>query len=163
MSSIHSLLTIAAIFLFSLISLRFNSVALQNMQLEIENKVYLTAFSLGDDLLEEIKQRAFDEETIVFRAINPDELTLPADLGPDVGENSYVDFDDIDDYKGYSKQVSLPHAEGFTVQSNLYYVDKDGYQLSGEQTFYKKAEVTVSSEYLRFPVKLSFIFTLHSK
>ena len=133
------------------------------MQLEIENKVYLTAFSLGDDLLEEIKQRAFDEETIMFSSINLDELTLPSDLGPDIGETLYIDFDDIDDYKGYIKQVSLPHAEGFSIQSNLYYVQEDTYQISNTQTFYKKAEVTVSSKYLRYPVILSFIFTLHSK
>ncbi len=164
MSGINSLLSIAAIFLFSLISLRFNSVALQNMQLEIENKVYLTAFSLGDDLLEKIKQRAFDEQTIVFRSINPEELTQTSDLGPDAGENSASDFDDLDDYKGYNMTVSLPHVEGFVVQSDVNYVQEDNYdEISNIQTFYKRVDITVSSDYINHPVHLSFVFTLHSK
>lgn len=164
MSGVNSLLSIAAIFLFSLISMRFNSVALQTVQLEIENKVYLTAFSLGDDLLEKIKQRAFDEETLVFHSINPDELTQASNLGPDAGENSVSDFDDIDDYKGYSMEVSLPHVEGFNIQSDINYVQEDNFdQISNIQTFYKRVDITVSSPYLSYPVHIKFVFTLHSK
>jgi hypothetical protein len=133
--------------------------------MEVENKVYLTAFSLGDDLLEEIKQKAFDEETIVFHSINPEELS-PRNLfgyGVDPGETSDPStFDDIDDYNGYSRPISLPHAEGFIVTSNVEYVQANNFP-SLVQTFFKRVEVTVSSDYLRAPVKLSFIFTLHSK
>lgn len=160
----ESMLTIGAIILFSLISLHFNSTVLQNVILEVENKVYLTAFSLGDDLLEEIKQKAFDEETVIFRSINPEELTPTTDLGPDDSENSSVDYDDIDDYNGYFKPISLPHAEGFIVGSVVYYVQEDNFnQQSLIQTFYKRVDVTVSSDYLSHPVNLSFVFTLHSK
>ena len=61
-------LSIGAIVLLPLISLRFNTTLLQNRTTEIENKVYLTAFSLADDLIEEIKHKAFDEDTVECRA-----------------------------------------------------------------------------------------------
>jgi hypothetical protein len=141
---------------------------LENMTVEVENKVYLTAFSLADDLIEEMKQKAFDEQTVDFRSISPGELTPSYLFAPEVldpGENSYPStWDDIDDYNGYSKQIALPHAEGFTVTSQVDYVQENNYdQVSSTQTFFKRIEVRVSSDYLRAPVKLTFIFTLHSK
>jgi hypothetical protein len=168
MNNIQSMLTIGAIALFSLISIRFNSSVLENMTVEVENKVYLTAFSLADDLIEEIKQKAFDEQTVEFRSISPEELTSYNNFAPlfrDPGETSDpTTWDDIDDYNGYSKQISLPHAEGFSVTSQVDYVQENNYdQVSLVQTFFKRIQVRVSSNYLRAPVRLSFIFTLHSK
>jgi hypothetical protein len=138
------------------------------MTVEVENKVYLTAFSLADDVLEEIKQKAFDEQTVVFRSINPEELTSSNNFAPEVldaGETSDpITWDDIDDYNGYQKPVSLPHAEGFLVSCSVNYVQEDNFdQVSSTQTFFKRVNVSVSSDYLRAPLTLSFIFTLHSK
>ena len=70
-------------------------------------KFTLHAFSLADDMIEEIKQKAFDERTIDFITPNANQLTLP--LGRE-GE-SWPNFDDIDDYDGYSKNVGLPYVE----------------------------------------------------
>ena len=66
MSNIQSMLAIGSLFLLSMVSLNFNSALLQSNTAEIENKVYLTAFSLADDLIEEIKQKNFDEKTLLF-------------------------------------------------------------------------------------------------
>lgn len=164
MGNAQSLLTIGSIVLFSFISYNFNSSVLQNIGLGVENKVYLTAFSLADDMIEEIKQKAFDEETIVFRAINADELTESPYLGPESGETDVTKFDDIDDYNNYQKPVSLPHAENYSIRCKVDYVSASNpEQISLAQTFFKRVEVTVSSPYLRNQVKLSYIFTLHSK
>lgn len=164
MGNVQSLLAIGSIVLFSFISFNFNASVLQNLGLEVENKVYLTAFSLADDMIEEVKQKAFDEETIVFRSINPDELTESPYLGPETGENNVTLYDDIDDYNGYQRPVSLPHAENYTVKCKIDYVSTSNpQQISLAQTFFKRLEVTVSSPYLLNQVKLSYIFTLHSK
>lgn len=167
MGSIQSLLAIGAIAIFSLISVRFNSSVLQNLTVEVENKVYLTAFSLADDLIEEIKQKAFDEQTVDFRAITPGELTPPLLFGnsKDPGETDDPEtWDDIDDYHGYSKDVSLPHAEGYTVTCSVSYVTtNDPNVLTNSQTYLKRVTVTADSPYLSHPVNLSFVFTLHSK
>ncbi|MCS7052767.1 MAG: hypothetical protein NZM09_03410 [Ignavibacterium sp.] len=162
--NINTMLAMGALLLFSFISLNFNGVVLQNLTNEIDNKVFLTAFSLADDLIEEIKLRAFDEKTVVFQAINKEQLTSTNSLGPDSGEVSVNNYDDIDDYNGFVKNVSLPHAENYTIISNVYYVNENNQDLrSFTQTFYKRVDVKVNSPYMSNEVKLSFIFTLHSK
>lgn len=164
MGNIQTFLAIGSIVLFSFVSLNFNSSVLENLSLQVENKVYLTAFSLADDMIEEIKQKAFDEETTTFRSINPDELTESLYLGPESGESNVNLFDDIDDYNNYSKPISLPHAENYNVICKVYYVTANNPdQLSLAQTFFKRLEVKVSSPYMRNSVTLSYIFTLHSK
>src|SRR5690606_13608385 len=118
-----------------------------------ENKVYLTAFSLADDLIEEIKQKAFDERTIDFQAIGENQLTPAGSLDKE-GE-VWPHFDDIDDYNNYPRNVSLPHAEGYAILCKVNYVDADGND-SGTQTYFKKVKVIVSNDYLNYPISLSF-------
>ena len=165
MSGTNSFLTIGAMALLALASLRFNATLLENRTTEIENKVYLTAFSLADDLIEEIKQKAFDEQTVEWRAIPTDELSASVTFGPqDPGESGVTTFDDIDDYHGYQKAVSLPHVENYTVTSTVDYVSAaDPDVISSTQTYFKRITVKVTSPYLTHSVKLSFVFTLNSK
>lgn len=158
MTNIQSMLSIGTLVIFSIISMLVNSSYLQSSSIEIEDKVYLTAFSLADDLVEEMKQKAFDEKTIDFQAIRQDQLT--AVLGPE-GE-VWPNFDDIDDYKGYTKNVDAPHAEGYHVACDVVYCNADG-TLSGTQQYYKKVTITVTSDYLPDPFQMYFIFSLHSK
>lgn len=162
-NGVQSFLSLGALMIFSLISLRFDSAVLQNVEVEVENKVYLTAFSLADDLLEEIKQRAFDQQTVVFKAITPSALTAAANLGKESGE-VWPNFNDIDDYHKYSKPVSLPHAENYTVTSQISYVQENNQdQISTTQTYFKRVEIFVDSPYLKHQLKLQYVFTLHSK
>jgi hypothetical protein len=156
----ESFLTIGALLLFSLVSLNFNSTVLSNTTVEVENKVYLTAFSLADDLIEEIKQKAFDAATLDFPTTDPSTLTAAIDLGHGWWE-TYPDYNDIDDFNGFVQSVSAPHAEGFEITCVVQYVDGDDPdQIVSTQTFYKKVTVTVDSPYLRNPIQLSHIFTL---
>jgi hypothetical protein len=161
MSSGQSMLVLGATVLFALISLRFNTAMLENTTLEIQNKVNLTAFSLADDLIEEIKEKAFDATTVDFQAIDVTQLTAANALGHNSSE-SWPNFNDIDDYNGYSKIVDLPHAEGYTVTCMVKYVDSDGSELS-TQSFHKKVTIAVASKYLNNPITMAFIFSLHSK
>jgi len=162
-NGVQSFLSLGALMIFSLISLRFDSAVLQNTEVEVENKVYLTAFSLADDLLEEIKQRAFDEQTVDFKAITASALTPSASLGKESGE-AWPNFNDIDDYNNYTKPVSLPHAENYTVISKIDYVlESDQDQTSTSPTYFKRVEIFVDSPYLRHQLKLQYVFTLHSK
>jgi hypothetical protein len=160
MNSYQSMLTIGSIMLLSLASIRFNSSVLQNITVETENKVALTAFSLADDMIEIIKQKAFDAHTVDFPTTNPNSLTHPNSLGPANGE-TFDNFNDIDDYNNYTKYVSAPHAEDYYVSCKVHYVKEDNPdQISTVQTFYKRVSITVTSPYLKNPVKLSTVFTL---
>jgi hypothetical protein len=157
----QSLLSLGALLLLSMLSLQLNSSVLVNRTTEIEDKIYLTAFSLADDLVEEIKEKAFDEKTIDFQAIAVNQLTSADMLTFESGE-SWPNFDDIDDYNGYQIEIDLPHAEGYNLTCKVNYVDSDGNDLT-TQSYYKKATITVSSKYLNHPFYMSFIFSLHSK
>ena len=157
----QSLLSLGALILLAILSLNFNSGVLRNSTIEIEDKVYLTAFSLADDLIEEIKEKAFDEKTLDFQAIAVNQLTPPNMLTYESGE-SWPNFDDIDDYNGYVKLVDLPHAEGYDLTCKVNYVDSDGNDIT-TQSYFKKVTITVTSKYMSQPFYISFIFSLHSK
>jgi hypothetical protein len=160
MNTGQSFLSIGALLLFSLVSLNFNSSVLSNTTVEVENKVYLTAFSLADDLIEEIKQKAFDAATVDFPTTDPSTLTAAENLGHGWWE-TYPDYNDIDDFNNFVQTVSAPHAENYQVSCVVQYVDSDNPdQIVSTQTFYKKVTVTVDSPYLRSPIQLSHIFTL---
>lgn len=157
----QSMLSLGALIILSLLSLQFNSSVLGNSTTEIEDKVYLTAFSIADDLIEEIKEKSFDEKTIDFQAIAANQLTPSDKLTYESGEG-WPDFDDIDDYNGYQKHIDLPNAEGYNITCNVNYVDSDGNDITN-QSYYKKVTIIVNSKYLRDPFYISFIFSLHSK
>ena len=160
MSNVHSFLSLGALLLISLISLRFNSAVLENSTIETENKVYLTGFSLANDLVEEIKMKAFDVATIKFPTTDPSVLTSPYSLGPASNEE-YPNFNDIDDFNNYSRNITAPHAENYVVSCEVYYVSEynPDYKVM-TQTFYKRVDVTVTSPYMKSNILLSFIFTL---
>lgn len=164
MSGIQSLLAICAVWLFALVSINFNSSVVHNISIEVENKVYLTAFSLADDMIEEIKQKAFDKRNIGEGGaivLTPDlsQLTSPDSLGREGEVWPY--FDDVDDYNGYSKNVGLPYVETYNVSVDVHYVNGNDPDTNiSTRTFYKKVEVTVTSQYMSLPVVLSFIFTM---
>lgn len=160
MGGIQSVLAIGAMLLLTLTTINFNSAYLNNSTVEIENKVMMTAFSLADDMIEEIKIRSFDEKTVQFTSANPSDLTPSAGLGPETGE-SYATFDDIDDFNGYTRSISAPHAENYSIICRIEYVSSTAPDnVSSVQTFYKRAKITVSSPYLRHSINLSYIFTL---
>ena len=160
MSNIQSFFSIGALLLLSLIELRFNSAVLENTTIETENKVYLTAFSLANDLIEEIKSKAFDAATFNFPTTDPSDLTPAYSLGHASNE-VYPNFNDIDDFDRYERTIDAPHAENYNVTCSVYYVSEynPDYKVM-TQTFYKKVDVTVSSPYMKKTIKLSFVFTL---
>lgn len=160
MSGQHSFLSLGALVLISLISLRFNSAVLENSTIETENKVYLTAFSLANDLIEEIKMKAFDAATVKFPTTDPSVLTSPYSLGH-ADYEVYPNFNDIDDFNDYSRTIDAPHAENYSVRCNVYYVSEYNPDFKVmTQTFYKRVDVTVISPYMKNNILLSFIFTL---
>jgi hypothetical protein len=101
----NSLLSMSVLIILAFSSSNFNSAILETSSVEIETKVALTAFSLTDDLIEEIKGKSFDETTKPFPTTNPLNLTPADSLELDLGD-AYKDLDDIDYYNNYIKTVS---------------------------------------------------------
>jgi len=100
-------------------------------------EVMTTSVIVGRSLLEEIISKGFDANTT-----NP--WTPILDFGDDNegGPTNREDFDDIDDYHGFTENVG----NGFTRTANIYYVDPS-INLDTSQshvTDYKRVDVTVS-------------------
>jgi hypothetical protein len=163
MSGIQSLLAIGAVWLFALVSINFNTSVVHNISIEVENKAYLDAFSLADDMIEEIKQKAFDEQVVdSFKTILVESLSV---IGSEEGNNRKL-FDDIDDYNNFVDTIGLPYVEKFLRTTEVSYADSaNNFNSTSNKAYFKRVDVTVESleNYLTNPVTLSFIFTLHSK
>ncbi len=162
MGGVQSLLSMGAMILLTLVSLRFNSTMLSSQTADLESKVYLTAISLGDNIIEEAKTKAFDISTINFPTTNPATLTAPGGLGPAYGE-TYPNFNDFDDFNNFHETIQAPYLETYYISCVVTYVQPNNPdQVSSTQTFYKRLTVTVTSPFLKQPNKiiLSYISTL---
>lgn len=160
MSMFQSFLAMGAMIMLALLSLNFNSAVMNTNTSEFENQVYLTSFSLAQNVLEEIKEKSFDQTTIEFPTSDPSSLTPPDSLGPDPGE-AYPYFNDVDDFNGYKDTVSAPYFETYYISCTVEYVTENDPDVeSSTQTFYKKAIVTVTSPFINHSISLSEIYTL---
>jgi hypothetical protein len=164
MSGIQSLLAIGAVWLFALVTINFNTTVVHNISIEVENKVYLDAFSLADDMIEEIKQKTFEDTTGTwdYPKIEDDLQTIYTEEG-----NNRDLFDDIDDYNGFIEVVGLPYVENFRRTVSVKFANPNDFSDTtfSSKSYYKRVDVKVESieNYLTNPVHLSFIFALHSR
>lgn len=162
MPGVQTLLISGSILLFSITIIGVNSFC-QDLTVETENKKMLTAFSLADDMIEEIRVRSFDENTLKLITENVSSLTPLSSFGSDIGEDSLDirSFDDIDDFEGYTRSIKISSAENYCLKCDIRYVFGDNPDaFSTEQTFYKKISIKVSSSLLKNSINLSDIVTL---
>ena len=71
-------------------------------------------------------------------------------------------FDDVDDYKGYTRSASSGSITGYLLTVDVYYVKKSGSIITTptNQTYFKKIDVTVANTlYLPKPLVFSAIAT----
>lgn len=152
------LLTVGAIALFGLASLRINQAAVGHADAIYGQQAELYALSLAQQLVEEAKTKQFDE-----RAINqivddiPGDFTGSPGLGPDPDE-VYPNFDDLDDFNGLTRTVDTDVGP-MEVNVQAYYVDESDLETAvSPKKPYKRMTVTVTSAYLNSPVQVHYIF-----
>jgi len=143
--------TMAAMIIFSVILMNANHMIHRNAMMQVEAELEQEVIALGQEVIEEARTKAYDQVTVSSAAppsVIPGGFTQPDMLGPDTGENSRSDFNDFDDYNGWSDTFITEHGE-FEVSAEVYYVDPVNYQKSFSPTTFKKIEVTVTSKFLR--------------
>ncbi|MFQ5822669.1 MAG: hypothetical protein ACE5JB_01285 [bacterium] len=151
------LLTIGAIIIFSISSFSVNQLALRNSEAIYMQQAEFYAVKLAQQFIEEAKIKAFDETTIVG---NP--VSIPSDfksipMGPEGGE-TYPNFDDVDDFNGFSTSIAT-NIGAMTISLSVDYVNEtDLDSVVTTQTFYKKMSVTVQSDYLTNLVTAHYVF-----
>ncbi len=123
---------------------------LQNRSFNLE--ALLRADSMANSIMEIIRAHRFDENTA-----SPWSSTLGAE------EGSYNDFDDVDDFIGYT--WSFSGYSNFTATSRIYYVDPDVSldDSTGTLTNYKKIVVKVTHPVIPDGVTHSSLITASSE
>jgi hypothetical protein len=154
MNSGNQLLSIAAIFLLQLLLMNANKHNIERMQLKNTNTAVIAASSVAQSMIEEIQQKAFDENTVSKSVLNDADLTDLSNLGTDTGELSNTQFDDIDDYNGYVTEDSLENIGKFQVSVEVNYrINMYTDQLSIKPSFVKLISISVDNFSLSKPLK----------
>jgi hypothetical protein len=154
------LLAMAAILFFSMTTMTIDRFCLNNSEVMMESEFIYYATSLAQKIIEEAKTKAFDQTVVSNPATNPPYSFSM--FGPGPGE-SYPNFTDVDDYNGLNLPVTATvngPKVNYTVRVRVGYVEEsDLNTIVTHNTFHKKMIVTVASDYLPAPVKLSYVFS----
>ena len=142
----HQILTIASIFLLSMLILNVNNATTERLTSMYSNESVISASGIAQSLIDEIQTKCFDEMTRNNVVLTTDSLTQVKFLGKDGGESFSTQFDDIDDYNNYTKTDILNRMGEFNAKVRVYYIDKTKPDLeSTVSTFTKRIDVQVTN------------------
>ena len=139
-----------ALMLMGRIILSINTTTLDTGFTKDMAEYRITATSLGTSMLEETSALAFDERTIDSTLYLTSNLTASGTFGPDAGESTVYDYDDIDDYDNYYSIDTLENSAIFKTRFLVHYVTISGSNIVTTTTkgFSKEVVVEVTSDYL---------------
>lgn len=139
------ILLVLAMFLFAMLQLGFTSVMLNNSKVMMNTELDYTAVALAQNIVDEARQKAFDQNTVGGSAGVEIPGGFSTTLGPEAGE-SYPYFNDFDDYDGYTRDDTTQFGIYTTVCTVDYMNPDDLSQVSTEKTEHKRLLVRVTSE-----------------
>jgi hypothetical protein len=155
----QTLLVMGAMVLLSIAVLSANRIILDRTNSGYQTQAIFAAVPIAEAKLDEIRRKAFDENSINKRIYVASNFTSSSLLGRDAGETTTFDYDDIDDYNRDSVKVSTPVLDNFWVVSRIQYVSESNPdQVSSSPTFFKRITVTVYHYSMQFPVTMSFLY-----
>ena len=151
-------MSIGAMMLLSILVLRVNNTFQNTSSVLLNSKLGLLATSIATSQIEEISRLAFDESTVGNSVSSVSSLTAPGLLGPETGE-VYPNFDDIDDFNGYTRTDSSMTAI-FNISCSVQYVSSASPDvISSTPTWNKKITIYVSSPSMRDTIKMSTVYS----
>ncbi len=155
MNTGQTMLTVGALALLSIISLRYYETVSQNGANLAQSNAGLTATTIATSYIERAQNTAFDEQSIGHPVdsiqANINLLTAPNLLGAD-GANEMMSIDsvdDFDDFAYYNHSHPVVYHPGninetYQVEFNVYYVDTSDIMTQvNYRTFVKKMDVKV--------------------
>ena len=159
MGSAQLIMLIGGLLLLTLLSMTFYSSFRSKSDIEVYNEALITGTALGQSLIDEISARAFDAKTVSKYCTKPDSLTTPGGLGPDSGESSSTQYNDVDDYKNFVRLDTLVMGV-FRTRVDINYAAKmNPNQLSATRTFAKRIDVFITNDYLQDTLRMNYIIT----
>ncbi len=163
------ILAIGALVIFGTFLSSSTKVITCNAQIAEQSEYYIAALSLAQSIIDEAKAKAFDQKAILNGISAANLLTAPGSLGTESGElfpypdtvtslspysptmkgykSTYM-FNDIDDYRNYSRVVNTQRAEGYQVRVSVNYASETSPDsIKAISTFCKTMSVQVTSPY----------------
>ena len=144
MNTGQMMIGILAITLVTMTVLNFNKGSLNTQDALIYNKEFILATTIAQSMLEEISGKAYDEKAIGNPIYSANDFSN--DLKADGGE-SYPNYDDIDDYNGFTKTDSIPQMGVFDIIVEVNYFT-DALAATSAKTFNKNVTIKVASDAL---------------
>ena len=151
----QTMLTAGFVVLLIMLTISSNRMLMESQQTTYEAESVDIAADLANSLMMEATRKKFDENQANYTG-SASAFTAAASLGPESGEavsplpdlapfESATKFDDIDDYKGYTRTVDGQTIKGFSVTANVYYlVSRTNLTQTTTKTLLKRIDVTVS-------------------
>jgi hypothetical protein len=162
MTSMQMLLSLGAAILLSLIIFSTNKNILTTEDVLYDSNFEITATSIGTSIIEDASKKKFDEVTDTMAIDKTLPLTAPELLGTEPGEdpNNSLEFDDFDDYNGYTVTDSTMPTAIFDYKCIVEYVDEsDPNTAVNKKSFHKKLTVKVWSKSMKDTVSQSTIYS----
>jgi hypothetical protein len=137
------LLVLGSMILLSLLTISVNNLIINHTIETYESESIIAKTSLAQAMLQEISLKEFDDKTIGATVDTASSLTPVAQLGKEAGE-TYSTFDDMDDYKDFTRLDTLVNGV-FRSTVDVYYVTQSNLTTASvSPTFYKMISVTVN-------------------
>ena len=151
------LLVIAGLVLFSLLAININKT-IANSSEQTDKAAYLAmATSIGQNLINRISSKAFDQGTISNPPYSAGILTPAASLGPEAGETPGT-YNDVDDFNGYLETDTTAYTGIFHSSVLVNYVSESNPDslLTNSTSRTKRIEVLVANNFMPDTVKLYY-------
>ena len=153
---------LGAIFILSLIILNVNKRVLTTDDVMYDSNFGIIATSIATSIIEEASQKHFDELTDTSSVLSLSQLTSPANLGCEIGEDpsDSKTFNDFDDFNGYTNTDTTILNEEFKVRCTVVYVNSNGLDSqTNNQTYHKKLTVFVSHPSMADTISQTTVFS----
>jgi len=173
MNSGYTILTIGGLVLMMVAAINANRMIVDTDVEPLESVQYSQAVALAEELLGEIRTKKFDENARDTTVLTVSQLTVL--LGPEAGPErdscivpdltnnlrSLIWYNDIDDYKGYSRIVRDADGVEYRLNVDVSYVTEDNLTPTSTRTYFKKITVTARNLTTEDSVTLSTIRTYY--
>ena len=139
----ESFLVFCAFVILSIIALSIHSKTLDSTELSLQNEARLSALASAQELMDEVANRSFDEQTVEQSIDSTSDLTSFYKFGVDIGDTFK---DDVDDYQGYTIAGDSTLFPGSILGVTVSYVNPhDPHENSKTPSFLKRITVTVEN------------------
>lgn len=141
MNTGQMMIGIVALSLVTITILNFNRSSISTQDSLIYNKEFVLATTVAQSMLDEVGGKFYDE-----RIANGLSVTTESDFSTTLTAESetYPNFDDIDDYNGFTKNDTIPYMGVFEISVSVEYMT-DNLASTLAKTYNKNVTVSVTS------------------